>query len=34
MPFSYIVYGSLGFLAAAICVILIIRIADKDQPEE
>lgn len=34
MPFSYIVYGSVGFLLAAICVFFIFRIADKDQGEE
>jgi hypothetical protein len=34
MPFSYIVYGSVGFLAAGICVYLIFRIADKDNSEE
>jgi hypothetical protein len=31
MPFSYIVYGSLGFVAAAICIYFIFRIARKDE---
>jgi hypothetical protein len=34
MPFSYIVYGSVGFVAAAICIYFIVRIADKDKRKE
>jgi hypothetical protein len=34
MPMSYVVYGSLGFLAAAVCVYFILRIASKDKTEE
>ncbi len=31
MPFSYIVYGSIGVIAAAVCVFFIIRIAKRDK---
>ncbi len=33
MPFSYIVYGSVGFVAAAICIFFIFRIAKKGKDE-
>jgi len=31
MPLSYVVYGSVGFIAAAFCVYLIFRISRKDE---